>query len=150
MPGAAALGEAMARLKRKRLWIIGAAAVIVLGVAVIVTWPLLGRYTGAAAPDQFDRKVALDPALKPQYQRVLGVAHNAGNNLGTEAVALRSGAAVMEIDVKKARGELAAGRDQGWPWLASQVFMGPALFQAWDEASPAEITKLDIKQTDHQ
>jgi hypothetical protein len=142
------VGEAMARLKGKRLWLlIGAGVVVVLVVAVVVTLPLLGRYTGAAAPEQFDRKVALDPSLKPQYQHVLGVAHNAGNNLETEVRALRSGAGVIEIDVKSGNGQLAAGRDQWWPWLAERVFLGPALVQAWDEASPAQITKLDLKQS---
>jgi hypothetical protein len=141
----------MARLKRKRVWLVsGVALVLVLVGAVIATWPLLGKYTGAAPPEQFTRKVALDPALNREYQHVLGVAHNAGNNPTTEATALRSGASVIEIDVTTARGELAAGRNQGWPWLAEQVFLGPSLVQAWDEAAKADITKLDLKQSSHQ
>jgi glycerophosphoryl diester phosphodiesterase len=30
------------------------------------------------------------------------------------------------------------------------VFLGPALAESWDEASAADITKLDIKQTSHR
>ena len=141
----------MARLRRKRFWlVVTAALVLVLAGTVIATWPLLGKYTGAAEPDQFTRKVALDPTLKPQYEGVLGVAHNAGNNLRTEGTALRSGADVIEIDVTAARGELAAGRNQWWPWLAEQVFLGPSLVQAWNQASTADVTKLDLKQSSHR
>lgn len=136
-------------LRRRPLrWVIGAVVVAVLVAAVIVTFPLAKKYTGAAPPDQFDRKVQLDPAL--DYGRVLGVAHNAGNNLGTLDTALGAGAAVIEIDVTRARGNLAAGRDQGWPWLAEQVFLGPALTEAWDQAAGADITKFDIKQSGHE
>ncbi|HEX6934787.1 MAG TPA: hypothetical protein VF162_21780 [Streptosporangiaceae bacterium] len=122
------------------------AAAVVAGV--ISTLPLAKRYTGVAQPDQFYRTVRLEPAL--DYKRVLGVAHNAGNHPGTLETALRDGAAVIEIDVKSARGQLAAGRDQWWPWLAEQLFLGPALAEAWDQAAGAEITKLDLKQTGHK
>src|SRR5262249_19488860 len=80
--------------------------------------------------------------------RVLGVAHNAGNNLGTLATALRYGADVAEIDVISARGQLVAGRDQPLPWLARLLFRGPTLIQAWDHAAAARIIKLDLQQTD--
>jgi hypothetical protein len=40
------VGEAMARLRGKRLWwVIAAGVVVVLVVTVIATWPLLGLYT---------------------------------------------------------------------------------------------------------
>lgn len=117
-------------------------------VAVIVAWPHAQRYTGAAPPDQFYQKVQLDRALAHDYQRVLGVAHNAGNNLGTLAKALHYGADVIEIDLISARGQLAAGRNQPLPQLARLVFRGPTLTEAWDRASAAEATKLDLKQSD--
>jgi glycerophosphoryl diester phosphodiesterase len=139
----------MARLRGGRLrWVIAGVLVVALVTAVIAAWPLLQRYTGAAPPAQFYEKVELDPALAGDYTRVLGVAHNAGNNLGTLATALRYGADVIEIDVISARGQLVAGRDQPWPWLARQLFRGPALAQAWDRAAAAGVIKLDLKQTD--
>ena len=90
-------------------------------------------------------KVQLDPALAQDYPRVLGVAHHAGNDLGTLATALHYRADVIEIDVISARGQLVAGRDQWWPWLAQQLFLGPALVQAWDHAAAASVVKLDLK-----
>jgi hypothetical protein len=54
----------------------------------------------------------------------------------------------MEIDVIAARGQLVAGRNHWWGWLARQLFRGPTLVQAWDGATAAEIIKLDLMQTD--
>jgi len=139
----------MARLRGGRLrWAIAGVLAVALVATVMAAWPLVQRYTGAAPPAQFDQKVQLDPVLARDYPRVLGVAHNAGNNLGTLATALRYGADVIEIDVISARGQLVAGRDQWWPWLAQQLFRGPALVQAWDHAAAAGVVKLDLKQTD--
>src|SRR5262249_16440626 len=76
------------------------------------------------------------------------VAHNAGNNLGTLSTALHYGAGVMEIDVISARGQLVAGRNYWWGWLARQVFRGPTLAQAWNRATAAEKIKLDLMQAD--
>ncbi|HEY7430152.1 MAG TPA: glycerophosphodiester phosphodiesterase [Streptosporangiaceae bacterium] len=139
----------MVRLRGGRLrWVIAGIVVVALVVAAIVAWPYAQRYTGAAPPAQFYQKVQLEPALAQDYQRVLGVAHNAGNNLGTLAKALRYGADVIEIDVISARGRLVAGREQPLPQLARLVFWGPTLSEAWDRAASADITKLDIKQSD--
>src|SRR6478672_5958658 len=133
----------MAWLRKGRLrWAIAGVLVVALAAAGIVAWPLVQRYTGAAPPAQFYEKAGLDPALAQQYTRVLGVAHNAGNNLGTLETALRYGA-----DVISARGQLVAGRDQPLPWLARLLFRGPTLIQAWDHAAAARIIKLDLKQT---
>ncbi len=141
----------MARLRGGRLrWAIAGVLVVALVATVIVAWPLVQRYTGAAPPTQYYQKVQLDPALAQDYPRVLGVAHNAGNNLGTLATALHYGADVIEIDVISARGQLMAGRDQWWLWLAQQLFQGPALVEAWDHAAAAGIVKLDLKQTDRR
>jgi glycerophosphoryl diester phosphodiesterase len=139
----------MARWRGSRLrWAIAGLLVVALVAAVIVTWPLVQRYTGAAPPAQFYEKVELDPAIAQDYPRTLGVAHNAGNNLATLSAALRYGADVVEIDVISARGQLAAGRDRWPPWLAGQLFRGPTLAQAWDHATAASIIKLDLQQTD--
>jgi glycerophosphoryl diester phosphodiesterase len=139
----------MARLRRGRLrWAIAGGLVIALVVAAVVAWPYVQRYTGSAPPSQFYDEVQLEPALARDYPRVLGVAHNAGNNLGTLSAALHYGADVMEIDVISARGQLVAGRNHWWGWLARQLFRGPTLVQAWDGATNAEIIKLDLMQTD--
>jgi glycerophosphoryl diester phosphodiesterase len=139
----------MARLFGRRLrWVIAGALVVALAVIAIVTWPLVQRYTGAAPPDQFDRPIRLDPALARDYPKVLGIAHNAGNNPGSLATALRAGADAIEIDVISARGRLVAGRPQPLPRLARQLFWGPTLAQAWDHARAADIIKLDLKQAD--
>jgi len=41
-----------------------------------------------------------------------------------------------------------AGRNQTWQWLASRLFRGPTLEQAWAYSSGAAIVKLDLKQSD--
>src|SRR5215467_4352780 len=139
----------MAWLRGGRLrWVIAGVVLVALVAAAIVAWPHVQLYTGAAPPAQFYQKVQPEPALAQDYQHVLGVAHNAGNNLGTLAAAERYGADVIEIDVISARGQLVAGRDQPWPWLARQLFRGPTLADAWDQAAPATVVKLDLKQTD--
>jgi glycerophosphoryl diester phosphodiesterase len=139
----------MTRLRRGRLrWAIAGGLVIVLVAAAVVAWPWVQRYTGSAPPTQFYDQVQLEPALARDYPRVLGVAHNAGNNLGTLSTALHYGADIMEIDVISARGQLVAGRDHWWGWLARQLFRGPTLVQAWDGAAAAGIIKLDLMQTD--
>ena len=73
----------MAWLREGRLrWAIAGVLVVALVSAVIVAWPLVQRYTGAAPPAQFYDKAGLDPALAQQDPRVLGVAHNAATTPG--------------------------------------------------------------------
>jgi hypothetical protein len=139
----------MARWRGRRLrWAIAGGLAVALVVAAIVAWPYVRLYVGSAPPPQFYEKVELERALAPRYPRVLGVAHNAGNNLGTLSRALRYGADAIEIDVISARGRLVAGRDQPWGWLARQLFRGPTLAQAWDRATAASVIKLDLMQSD--
>jgi hypothetical protein len=139
----------MAWLRGRRLrWVIAGVVLVALVAVAIVAWPYVQLYTGAAPPAQFYRKVQPEPALAQDYSRVFGVAHNAGNNLGTLATAERYGADVIEIDVISARGQLVAGRDQPWGWLARQLFRGPTLAEAWDRAEAAGAVKLDLKQSD--
>src|SRR5689334_25000188 len=114
------------RGRLRRMMIAGALLAAVV-IAVIVAWPHAQRYTGAAPPAQFYQKVQLEPALARDYPRVLGVAHNAGNNLETLATALRYGADVIEIDVISARGRLVAGRARPLPPQAPPAAPGPPL-----------------------
>jgi hypothetical protein len=139
----------VAWLRRGRLrWVIAGVLVVALAVGIIVAWPHARRYTGAAPSPQFYEKIQTEPALAQDYRRVLGVAHNAGDNLGTLAKALRYGADVIEINVISARGQLRAGRNQPVPRLHRQVFAGPSLTEAWDHAAAADSVTLDLKQTD--
>jgi glycerophosphoryl diester phosphodiesterase len=139
----------MARVSRGRLrWAIAGGLVLALVAAVVVAWPYMRLYTGSAPPSQFYESVQLEPALAQDYRRVLGVAHNAGNNPATLSTALRYGADVIEIDVISARGQLVAGRDQPFGELARQVFRGPTLVEAWGGAAAAKVVKLDLMQTD--
>ena len=65
----------MAWLRGGRLrWVSAGAVLVVLTAAAIVAWPYVQLYTGAAPPAQFYQKVQPDPALAPDYPRVLGVA----------------------------------------------------------------------------
>src|ERR1700741_887903 len=88
-----AMGRGMAWLRRGRLrWMVAGALLAAVVITVVVAWPHAQRYTGAAPPAQFYQKVQLEPALARDYQHVLGVGHNAGNNLQTLATALSYGA----------------------------------------------------------
>ena len=142
-------GSGIAGLRVRHLrWAVAGGLEVALAVAAVVAWPYVQLYTGSAPPPHFYAKVQLEPALARDYPRVLGVAHNAGNNLGTLARALNYGADVLETDVISARGQLVAGRDQPWGWLARQLFRGPTLVQAWDSATAAEMVKIDLMQAD--
>ena len=127
----------MARWRRSRLrWAVAGLLVVALVAAVIVAWPLVQRYTGAAPPAQFYEKVELDPALT----RDTGPgSRHAGNNLGTLAAALRYGADVVEIDVISAR-PAGGGRDH-WP-LAGRAGSWPR------GQADRSIVKLDLQRTD--
>jgi hypothetical protein len=141
----------MARLRGNSLrWAITGVLVAALVAAVIAAWPYARRYTGAAPPPQFYQAIQPEPALAQGYSHVLGVAHNAGINLGTLTTARRYGADVIEIDVISAHGQLSAGRNEPWPWLARQLFQGPTLAEAWNRAVAADRVKLDLKQADRR
>jgi glycerophosphoryl diester phosphodiesterase len=126
--------------------LIAAGIATVVVIALTIAWPWLRIYSGAAPPEQFYGR--LSPSAGMPTRQVLGVAHNAGNHAWTTATALSNGADVIEIDVIKVRGGLAAGRAYGWPWLAGLVFQGPSLSDAWRYAAPAKIIQLDLQQTD--
>lgn len=136
----------MRRLTRRSLgWL---ATVVALGLVVTlaIAWPHVQRFTTGLPPEQFHRE--LDPDLVQSYPDTLGIAHNAGNRLGTVKTALDHGADVIEVDVISVRGALVGGRDQPWPWLSNHLFRGPTLSEVWQAAAAAEVIKLDLKQDD--
>ncbi len=130
----------------RRRVVIAAALVVAVVALGILAVPSVRKYTGSAPPDQFYSAVTLPPGLPGR--KVLGVAHNAGNNARTTAAALEHGADVIEIDVMTSRGVVVAGRVQGWQWLAERVFRGQTLATAWKTALTADIVKLDLQQND--
>jgi glycerophosphoryl diester phosphodiesterase len=132
----------------RRWWVGIGAAVAAAMVAGVIAWPHGQRYVGAAPPLQFDG--AIDVTLPGGAEaQVVGIAHNAGNNLRTLREAIANRADVVEIDVISARGRLVAGREiEPLPGLARLLFRGPSLQEAWDAASQAWLLKLDLKQSD--
>jgi glycerophosphoryl diester phosphodiesterase len=123
----------------------GLAALLAL---VVVGWPHVQVYRGAAAPAQISEPVVPPLAAAAPGNQVLGVAHNVGNHPRTLAAALRSGAEVIEIDVISVRGRLAAGRVQPVPWLAERLYAGRTLEEGWAEAQAAPVVKLDLQEND--
>jgi glycerophosphoryl diester phosphodiesterase len=123
-----------------------ATGAILVGVAMLVALPWLRLYLGTGQPLQYYRALSAPPHTFGR--QLLGVAHNAGNNAATEAKALDYHAEVIEIDVVMVHGVLSAGRDRPWRWLADNVFEGPTLADAWQEAAGARIVQLDLQQND--
>jgi glycerophosphoryl diester phosphodiesterase len=133
----------------RRTWVfLGAAALTVAVVASLVALPHLQRYVGLAPPRQIDEPIGVtlpDDAAA----HVLGIAHNAGNNLATIRAAAGNNAGAVEIDVMAAHGQLVAGREyRPFPGLARRLFRGPSLVDAWDGAARVPLVKLDLKQSD--
>jgi glycerophosphoryl diester phosphodiesterase len=90
------------------------------------------RITAGRTPREFARR--LDPGLGHGYASAIGVAHNAGDDLGTATEAAAYGADAIEIDVRSDGGELFASHDAPLPDLEDVVFRGPSLQQAWEIA----------------
>jgi hypothetical protein len=133
-------------MSRWKLIIAAAVAVAIVVPAAVLLPPLIDVYTNAAPPRQVDHPLSAPPDT--QGRDVLTIAHNAGNNAGTTAAALRYGADAIEIDVITVHGSLAAGRAHAWRWLAERVFRGQSLAEAWRHARTATIVQLDLQETD--
>jgi glycerophosphoryl diester phosphodiesterase len=102
------------------------------------------RVTAGRTPREFARR--LDPALAGRYTSVLGVAHNAGDELTTATQAAAYGAGAIEIDVRSDGSELFASHDAPLPFLEDVVFRGPSLQQAWDVAQLRPTVLLHLKE----
>lgn len=133
-------------VSRRRLVVAAAVTVAVVVIAGVLARPWIAEYTGSAPPEQFTRPLSAPPAAREHD--VITIAHNAGNDAGTTAAALRHGADAIEIDVITVHGSLAAGRAHGWRWLAELVFRGQSLAEAWDNVGAAKIVQLDLQETD--
>jgi hypothetical protein len=110
--------------------------VCALCVLVLCGFPVFDaraeRITAGRTPREFARR--LDPGLGHGYASAIGVAHNAGDDLGTATEAAAYGADAIEIDVRSDGSELFASHDAPLPDLEDVVFRGPSLQQAWEIA----------------
>lgn len=103
------------------------------------------RYSSGRPPQFFSWTIA-DRAAG--YGHVVGIAHNAGDDPGTTALALANGAGYIEIDVVYLNEALYAAhghpqgtlRDLAWR-LAPPVY----LLDAWNYSAGAKGIELDIK-----
>jgi glycerophosphoryl diester phosphodiesterase len=123
--------------------VIAVLCIIVLGVVVAFD-SQAARFTAGRVPAQFAQRLDVD--LAGDYQKVLGVAHNAGDDLGQATNAVAHGADAIEIDVRDAGGELVASHDAPVPFLEDLVFRGPSLADAWDVAQLQDTVLLHLKE----
>jgi hypothetical protein len=124
--------------------------VCALCVLVLCGFPVFDaraeRITAGRTPREFARR--LDPGLGHGYASAIGVAHNAGDDLGTATEAAAYGADAIEIDVRSDGSELFASHDAPLPGLEDVVFRGPSLQQAWDIAQLRGTVLLHLKGRD--
>ncbi len=101
------------------------------------------RVTSGRITRDFSRR--LDPDLRLDYGRVLGVAHNAGDETTTATTADAYRVDAVEIDVRSAGGELVASHDAPLPFLEDVVFRGPSLTTAWKLAALRPTVLFHLK-----
>jgi hypothetical protein len=122
--------------------------VCVLSILVLCAFAVFDaqaeRITAGRTPREFARR--LDPGLRHGYASAIGVAHNAGDDLGTATEAAAYGAGAIEIDVRSDGSELFASHDAPLPGLEDVVFRGPSLQQAWDVAQLRGTVLLHLKE----
>lgn len=87
-----------------------------------------------------------DVAPLPDADRVMTIAHNAGDNLEATARSLRHGAGIIEIDVAASGDRLAAAHRAPLPWIGKRLFRRPTLEQAWTASAPMPVM-LDLKDS---
>ncbi len=88
----------------------------------------------------------LDVDLAGDYRRVIGVAHNAGDDLRSATRAVAYGADAIEIDVRSAGSDLLASHDAPVPFLQELVFRGPSFSDAWEVARLQDTVLLHLKE----
>lgn len=123
--------------------VIAVLCIIVLAVVAVFD-SQAARFTAGRAPSEFSQR--LDADLVGHYQKVIGVAHNAGDDLGQATNAVAHGADAIEIDVRDADGQLVASHDAPVPFLEDLVFHGPSLADAWNVAQLQNTVLLHLKE----
>jgi glycerophosphoryl diester phosphodiesterase len=101
------------------------------------------RVTSGRITQDFSRR--LDPDLALDYERVLGVAHNAGDETTTATTAAAYRVDAIEIDLRSAGGELVASHDAPLPFLEDVVFRGPSLTTSWKLAALRPTVLFHLK-----
>src|SRR4051794_13586717 len=141
--GPRATGLGMARLVFLTSRAVTGLCVVVLLLAAVFDVQA-ARYTVGRAPAEFAKR--LDPGLRGDYGRVLGVAHNAGDDLGAATRAVAYGADAIEIDVRGSGNELFASHDAPIPLLEDIFFRGPTLAEAWQAGQLRGTVLLHLKE----
>jgi hypothetical protein len=120
-------------------------ASVTLLVVIVVYDKRVEEATIGRLPAQF--RGQLDTDLLDDYGAVFGVAHNAGDSVGTAVRALASGADVLEIDVIDVNGRLYAGHEAPTRVFGLTEFRGPPIEDIWVVAEAAEAIELDLKSS---
>jgi hypothetical protein len=123
--------------------VVSVLCVIILGVVAAFDTQA-ERYTAGRVPAVFAER--LQGHAAGDYASVIGVAHNAGDDLNSATRAVAYGADAIEIDVRSAGGELFASHDAPVPLLEDLVFRGPSLRDAWTVARLNDTVLLHLKQ----
>lgn len=123
--------------------VVSVACLVILGVAAVFD-AQAERFTAGRVPAQFAER--LDPGLSGDYDDVVGVAHNAGDDVGAATEAVAYGVDAIEIDVRSAGGELFASHDAPVPLLEDLVFRGPSFQRAWSVAQLRDTVLLHLKE----
>lgn len=120
-------------------------ALCVITLAVVAAFDTqAARFTEGQVPAEFTAR--LDGRLEGDYEDVIGVAHNAGDDLRAATRAVAYGADAIEIDVRVVDGKLFAAHDAPVPLLEDLVFHGPSLRDAWTVARLDDGVLLHLKQ----
>jgi glycerophosphoryl diester phosphodiesterase len=120
------------------------AVCLVVLAALVVFDAQAERLTAGRTPVEFSAR--LEPGLLPDYDRITGIAHNAGDDLKTAIDAVAYGVDGIEIDVHSTGGELSAVHDAPLPFLEDLVFRGPSLQEAWNVARLRDTVLLHLKE----
>lgn len=126
-------------------WLARALSALCVAILVLVAVfdARTARFTSGKVPSQFAQR--LDADLAGSYGRVIGVAHNAGDDLSSATRAVAYGADAIEIDVRAAGSDLLASHDAPVPFLQELVFRGPAFSDAWEVARLRDTVLLHLK-----
>jgi len=123
--------------------VVSVVCLVVLG-AVAVFDAQAERFTSGRVPAQFAER--LDPTLTGDYDDIVGVAHNAGDDVSAATRAVAYGADAIEIDIRTSGGELFASHDAPVPFLEDLVFRGPSLGDAWAVARLRDTVLVHLKE----
>lgn len=125
-------------------WIVSAVCVLMLA-SLVVFDAQAERFTAGQTPRQFSK--ALEADLRDDYAGIVGVAHNAGDDLQAAYRAAAYGVDAIEIDVTSVGGELHASHDAPIPLVDTLLFRGPELEEAWNAAALRRVVVLDLKES---